>query len=131
MKGIQHRHTAKCSGIRGQQVLLDEKSRTFSGVYTMTAVLVMVCAPVAGVRVVSCCRCPWQPQRFSLVGYRSLERALVPAPFHVGPPSISHEKTKFILTVFGIGIKTINLNPSLPRSSTLDLPPVLPSNPAS
>ena len=31
----------------------------------MTAALVMVCAPVVGLRVPSCCRCPWPPHRLS------------------------------------------------------------------
>ena len=47
---------------------------------TMTSALVMVCAPVAGLRVPSCWRCPWQRQRHSPLGHRSLERALVSAP---------------------------------------------------
>ena len=51
----------------------------------MTAALVMVCAPIAGLRVPSCCRCPWQPQRLSPLGHRSLEHALVSAPFQSVP----------------------------------------------
>ena len=48
---------------------------------TMTAALVMVRAPVAGPRVPTCCRCPWQPQCLSLLGHRSLERAMIFSPF--------------------------------------------------
>ena len=52
---------------------------------TMTAALVMVCDPVAGLRVPSCHRCPWQPQCLNPLGHRSSERALVSAPFQSVP----------------------------------------------
>ena len=54
----------------------------------MAAALVMVGAPVAGIRVSSCCRCPWQTQCLSPLGHRSLERALVSAPFQSVPLSL-------------------------------------------
>ena len=72
----------------------------------MTAALVMVCAPVAGLRVTSCCRCPWQPQYLSPLGHRSLERALVSAPFQP-VPLISRPKNKMPLAVFGAGLQNI------------------------
>ena len=102
----------------------------------MTAALVMVCDPVAGLRVLSCCRCSGQPQCLSLHGHRSLERARVSAPFQSVPLVPRPYKNKMLLAVFGSSLKNIILaqgefNPSLPRSSTLDLPPALSSNPAS
>ena len=51
----------------------------------MTAALVIVCAPVSGLRVSSCCRCPWQPQCLGTLGHHSLERTLVSAPFQSVP----------------------------------------------
>ena len=84
MKGIlqQPSHTTKssdsCSQKRYYLIKNPEKN-------TMTAGLAVVCAPVAGLRVPSCCRCPWQPQCLSPLGHRSLEHALVSAPFQSVP----------------------------------------------
>ena len=105
----------------------------------MITALAMVCAPVAGLRVPSCCRCPWQPQRLTLAHLvtRSLERALVSAPFQsVRFPFSPVPRNKMLLAVFSTGLKKKKLaqgefNPSLPRLSMLDLPPALSSNPAS
>ena len=73
----------------------------------MTDALVVVWAPVAGLRVPSCCRCPWQPQCLSPLGHRSLERALVSAPFQL-VPLLSRSKKQMILAVFGTGLKNKN-----------------------
>ena len=53
--------------------------------YTMTAALVVVCAPVAGLRVSPCRHRLSQLQCLSPLGHRSLERALVSAPFQSVP----------------------------------------------
>ena len=99
----------------------------------MTAALVMVCAPVAGLRVLYCCRCPRQPECLSPLGHRSLERTVVSTPFQ-SVPLLTRLKTLFAVFSTGLGKKNIardEFNPSLPQSSTLDLPPALSSNPAS
>ena len=101
----------------------------------MTAALVIVCAPVSGLRVSSCCRCPWQPQCLGTLGHHSLERTLVSAPFQ-SVPLLPRPKKQNAPRSFGTGLKIKILaqgefNPSLPRSSTLDLPPALSSNSAS
>ena len=93
---------------------------------TMTAALVMVCAPVAGLRVPSCCRCLWQSFRLSPLRHRSLEGALVSVPFQSVPLLLRPEKqnsprsfrcwSDFKKNSHG------EFKPSLPRSSTLDLP---------
>ena len=64
----------------------------------------MVCAPVVGLRVQSCSRCPWQPQRLSPLGHRSVERALVFAPSSRFPLS-PVLKNKMILAGFGTVVK--------------------------
>ena len=51
----------------------------------MTATLVMVFAPVAGLGVPCCCRCPWRPQCLSPLGHRSLQSNLVFTPFQSVP----------------------------------------------
>ena len=82
MKGIQHSHNTKSSNgcsQRGTASTKTQKKRT------TTAALVMVCAPVAVLRVLSCSRCPWRPQCLSPLGHRSLERALVCTPFQSVP----------------------------------------------
>ena len=82
MKGIQHIHTTSSN-----VCICSEKGTASSKIQkkTMTAALVMVCAPVAGLRVPSCCRCPSQPQCLRPLGHRSLKRALVSAPFQSVP----------------------------------------------
>ena len=82
MKGLQHSHTTKSSNVcnKKRYFLIQNPEKN-----TMAAALVVVCAPVAGFRVPSCRRCPWQPQRLSPIGHRSLERALVSAPFQSVP----------------------------------------------
>ena len=82
----------------------------------------MVCAPVAGLRVPSSCRCTWQPQRLSPLGHRFLERDLFPLLSSLFPFS-PVPKNKMILAVLSAGLKNKiitqgELNPSLPHSST-------------
>ena len=102
MKGIQHSHTTKSSRVCSQQVVPPQKSRKRK---TTTAALVVVCALGAGLRMPSCCRCPWKAQRLSQLGHRSLERVLsfqLPSsrfPFSPVP------KIKLLLAVFGNGVK--------------------------
>ena len=70
----------------------------------MTATLAMVCVPVSGLHVPSCSRCPWHPRHLSPLGHRSLECALVSAPFPSVPVS-PVRKNKMPITVFGTAPK--------------------------
>ena len=61
MKGIQHSYTTKSSEVLREQAPPHQRSRKISTI----AALMMMCVPVAGLRVPSCRRCPWPPQRLS------------------------------------------------------------------
>ena len=86
----------------------------------MTAALVVVCSPVAGLRVPSYCRCPWKPQCLSRLCHRSLERALVSAPFQ-SIPLLSRSKKQNALRSSGTtGLK--NKNPRAGRVQPVSAP---------
>ena len=70
----------------------------------MTAALVVVCAPVAGLRVSFCCRRRWQPQCLSPLGHRCLGRALVSALFQ-SVPLLPRSEKEMLLAVFGTGLE--------------------------
>ena len=81
MKGIQHSYTTKSSEVLREQAPPHQRSRKNATI----ADLMMMCVPAVGLRVPSCFRCPWQPQRLSSFCHRSLERTLVPPPFQSVP----------------------------------------------
>ena len=96
--------------------------------------LVMVCAPVAGLRGSSSCRSPWPPRRLSPVGplLRTCSRC---HSLPVGSSSLPSRKTNAPRDC-GSDLKTKiiaqgEFNPSLPRPWTLCVPPPWLSNPAS
>ena len=120
MKGIQHSHTTKSSDVCSQKLTASSKIEK----NTMTAALVMVCAPVAGLRVLYCCRCPRQPECLSPLGHRSLERTVVSTPFQ-SVPLLTRLKTLFAVFGTGLGKKishgmsSTRLCPSRRRSISL------------
>ena len=61
MKGMQHSYTTKSSDVLREQAPPHQRSRKNATI----ADLMMMCVPAVGLRVPSCFRCPWQPQRLS------------------------------------------------------------------
>ena len=78
MKGTQLSHTTKSSDVCSQK---GTASLKIQKKYDNSCSRDGVRAGRGGLRVPSSCRCPWQPQCLSPLGHRSLERALVSAPF--------------------------------------------------
>ena len=116
MKGIPDSHTTNPVTYVLHRYCLIKNPET----NTMTAALVMVWGPVAVLRVSSCCRCPWKPQRLSQLGHRPLEHLLASIP-SIRFPFSPVPKNKTLHAVFG----TVRKKTIACRLSSIRLAPLV------